>query len=370
MGIGGIASTHPTRMHTPSLMATEDHFESCTPTTNPPTDMSVGIELVPGQVQNEEIMEIIERANEGLRVYPPELCEDGVSGCYFLKDAYGNPAGIFKPQDEEPFSLNCPKDQEGELKHGVLAGEAAVREVAAYLLDHRHFAGVPATVMVRCTHSAFHSAEERATNTEHSALKSKVGSFQAFVHHDSKSCDWGASMFPIKEVHKIGVLDIRIFNIDRHSGNLLVNQVDGEFTLTPIDHGYSLPNTLDEAWFEWLNWPQAKAKFDDETKVYIANLNVDDDVHMLQKLNIAPEYVKTLKITTMLLKKGIYADLTLFEMGSMMSRTRIEEPSELEQLCTIANEQVPQDCNYVDSESLFFENLSSLIDDAIKRKCK
>ena len=31
------------------------------------------------------------------------------------------------------------------LKPGVLSGEACVREVAEYLLDHRKFSGVPPT---------------------------------------------------------------------------------------------------------------------------------------------------------------------------------------------------------------------------------
>ena len=35
------------------------------------------------------------------------------------------------------------------LKPSVRVGEAAMREVAAFLLDHEHFASVPHTVMVK-----------------------------------------------------------------------------------------------------------------------------------------------------------------------------------------------------------------------------
>ena len=35
------------------------------------------------------------------------------------------------------------------LKPSVRVGEAAMREVAAFLLDHEHFARVPHTVMVK-----------------------------------------------------------------------------------------------------------------------------------------------------------------------------------------------------------------------------
>lgn len=42
------------------------------------------------------------------------------------------------------------------LKPTVRVGEAAIREVAAFLLDHDHFASVPNTVLVRMSHPIFH----------------------------------------------------------------------------------------------------------------------------------------------------------------------------------------------------------------------
>lgn len=57
-----------------------------------------------------------------------------------------------------------------------------------------------------------------------------------------------------------------------HAGNILVRRVgEGRFErrhvnpvfrvdeavqLIPIDHGFSLPETLESAYFEWLHWPQ------------------------------------------------------------------------------------------------------------------
>src|SRR3989338_1680909 len=38
---------------------------------------------------------------------------------------------------------------------------------------------------------------------------------------------------------QIGVLDIRLLNLDRHLGNILVTkESNGVFNLVPIDHGY------------------------------------------------------------------------------------------------------------------------------------
>ncbi len=44
------------------------------------------------------------------------------------------------------------------LKPTVRVGEAALREVAAFLLDYGNFAGVPNTVLVRVRHPIFHRA--------------------------------------------------------------------------------------------------------------------------------------------------------------------------------------------------------------------
>ena len=46
-------------------------------------------------------------------------------------------------------SLSSSPSDHG-LRRGIRPGEGAVREVAAYLLDHEHFAGVPPTALVSC----------------------------------------------------------------------------------------------------------------------------------------------------------------------------------------------------------------------------
>jgi hypothetical protein len=64
------------------------------------------------------------------------------------------PVGIFKPVDEEQYAPNNPRDFQGPFgsatfRAGVLSGEATVRELAAYLIDHGHFSSVPATSLVQ-----------------------------------------------------------------------------------------------------------------------------------------------------------------------------------------------------------------------------
>ncbi|KAI4372636.1 hypothetical protein MLD38_010840 [Melastoma candidum] len=103
--------------------------------------------------------------------------------------------------DEEPNAPNNPRglpvspDGEG-LKRGTRVGEGALREVAAFILDHPRsgprvltgelmgFSGVPPTVMARCLHEGFNHPDGYG-----GAMKDvKVGSMQMFIKNYG-SCD-------------------------------------------------------------------------------------------------------------------------------------------------------------------------------------
>lgn len=117
----------------------------------------------------------------------PKLVAAGTGGSYFLQDTLGQPVAVFKPEDEEPLAVNNPKGRtpgssigdgsssgsgsEG-LRRGTKPGEGAYREVAAYILDHGHFSGVPPTALV----SAYVNTAEGGTV--------KVGSLQQFIQSD------------------------------------------------------------------------------------------------------------------------------------------------------------------------------------------
>ena len=61
------------------------------------------------------------------------------------------------------------------------------------------------------------------------------------------SCeDMGPGDFPVKEVHKISLLDMQLANADRHVGNILIvkEEENDQVVLIPIDHGYYLPTSV------------------------------------------------------------------------------------------------------------------------------
>nr|CAD1843429.1 unnamed protein product [Ananas comosus var. bracteatus] len=89
------------------------------------------------------VMNMIRETFDGLeKGNPPIMSAEGSGGAYFMQDFSGHKyVAVFKPIDEEPMAENNPRglplstDGEG-LKRGTRVGEGALREVAAYILDH------------------------------------------------------------------------------------------------------------------------------------------------------------------------------------------------------------------------------------------
>ncbi|GMY07512.1 phosphatidylinositol 4-kinase gamma 3 [Fagus crenata] len=307
----------------------------------------------------------------------PIQSSEGSGGAYFMQDSSAlKYVSVFKPMDEEPMAANNPRglplsiDGEG-LKKGTRVGEGAFREVAAYILDyprsgrpslyHREkgyhgekgFAGVPPTVMVNCLHRGFHHPE---------GYNVKTGSLQMFVKNIGSCEDMGPRAFPVNEVHKISVLDIRLANADRHAGNILISKdhEDGQIVLVPIDHGYCLPENFEECTFDWLYWPQAKEPYSPETIDYIRSLDAEEDIELLKfhGWKIKRECARTLQISTMLLKKGAERGLTPFAIGSIMCRETLKRESVIEQIVQEAAEFVLPGT----SEVAFLESVSLIMD--------
>ncbi|XP_044466190.1 phosphatidylinositol 4-kinase gamma 7-like [Mangifera indica] len=296
---------------------------------------------------NELIKEIIKAVQNG---FDPIPINSGLGGAYFFRNCNGDNVAIVKPTDEEPFAPNNPKGFVGKalgqpgLKPSVRVGETGFREVAAYLLDYNHFANVPPTVLVKVTHSIFNLNDAVTGNKLWKRKKvSKIASLQQFMPHDFDAGDYGTSSFPVAAIHRIGILDVRIFNTDRHSGNLLVRKHDcggrfGQVELIPIDHGLCLPESLEDPYFEWIHWPQASIPFSEDELEYIKNLDPVCDSEMLRtELPMIREgCLRVLVVCTVFLKEAAAFGLCLSEIGEMMSRefsAEEEVPSELEVVC-------------------------------------
>ncbi|KAL3671732.1 hypothetical protein V7S43_003642 [Phytophthora oleae] len=256
-----------------------------------------------------------------------QITSEGCGGAYFLTTESTifsakkmNPMGIFKPRDEEYMASKNPRGYvkenavvgvtEHPVNKGFRVGNGALRERAAYLLDNAYgnFSGVPVTNLMVLN-----------VNGEE-----KEGSMQRFVASQCSAEDMGTLKFAIPEVHKIGILDVRLFNTDRHAGNILLSARanDQTFAMTPIDHGFCLPSYkhLDGATFDWLQWPQAEFPFTCAELDHIAMLDVARDAAVLRAVGIEEECVTTMRVCTAVLKRGAEAGFSLFEIGSLLQR--------------------------------------------------
>lgn len=299
------------------------------------------------------VKQIAEAMKDGIDPVP---IRSGLGGAYYFRGCNGENIAIIKPTDEEPFAPNNPKGFVGRalgqpgLKRSVRVGETGFREVAAYLLDYDRFANVPLTTLVKVTHSIFSVNNDGVSGNNQREQISKIASFQRFIPHDCDANDHGTSSFPVAAVHRIGILDIRIFNTDRHAGNLLVRKLGGvgrfdQVDLVPIDHGLCLPESLEDPYFEWIHWPQASIPFSEDELEYIANLDPfhDTDMLRLELPMIREACLRILVLCTTFLKEAASFGLCLAEIGEMMSRDfkgRADEPSELELICLEARSQL------------------------------
>lgn len=288
--------------------------------------------LIPGTRCNSNLAMVISEVNQGLKLnLAPTLTWDGTGGTYLMKDAYRNVRGVFKPIDEEPYAPMNPRGYIGRLKGngirpGILSGEAAYREVAAYLLDYGGISGVPPTALVESQHQSYNYSMNMQE-------KPKEGSFQEFIANKGAIEDFSPTIFKNTEVQKIAILDIRILNMDRNEGNILVTS---DNKLIPIDHGQSIPDCLDINEYDlcWMNWQSCKEPIDDYFLEGIQALDPVEEITFLKEaMPFRDRCLRNLRISNILLKKGANAGLTLAQIGALLYRPGFDNsPSVIEQV--------------------------------------
>merc|ERR1711907_764397 len=86
----------------------------------------------------------------------------------------------------------------------------------------------------------------------------KMGSIQSYVRSECSAEEMGSAKFDKGDIMRMATLDIRICNLDRHAGNILVSRsapyqhpriyyLDGE-TVKPMDNkSNSAPASLEES---------------------------------------------------------------------------------------------------------------------------
>lgn len=271
------------------------------------------------------------------RVKPLDVREaetDGAAktGVYLLQSPKGRtPSSPDMGPCGKPFrSIFKPLDEEGFQRRGIGRGMGALREEAAYVIDR--ITGGQAHVPV----TARASVEENGTR--------KKGSLQEFVEGTCgavedfgmpRLLDEAREVVSLDEAQAVACFDIRVFNTDRHTGNLLLKG-SRPYRIVSIDHGCVLPAwwALDMARFDaWIDWPHVKAPPTPATLSLVRRAvdTLPQVVQELEKLDLDTEAIWTMRICTSLLEHTVLThNLTLHSVGLLMTRADPAEPSWLE----------------------------------------
>lgn len=327
------------------------------------------------EIMRSDLPALVQSADAGLKAgVHPVIAEDAMGGCYFMRDKSRSIQLVFKPSDEEPNAPNNPQ-RDGSYgcayKGRIVPGFGMYREVAAYTIDFDNFAGVPPTDICKVRSPVLHDTNQVGP------FGYKIGSIQSYVRSECSAEEMGSAKFDVGDVMRMAVLDIRICNLDRHAGNILVSRSapyqhpriyymddnsvpimktesssapasfecgshmpviedafhqqapsssptsSSPYRLIPIDHGFSFPHILNlsDATFSWLYWSQVREPLTPEVKAYIENLDAEKDCAKIRKLvgTAIPETsLLSLKLCTKLLKYGVEKGLSLFEIGMLM----------------------------------------------------
>jgi hypothetical protein len=306
-----------------------------------------------------EVENLINSVRKGFNVgLIPKLTLNGTSGSYTLQNRNRKTTAIFKPFDEEPFAPNNPRGYTGKLgsqgfRQGILSGESANREVAAYLIDEKGVYDVPATSFVEILHPYFTNRDMKEFNVEEAKhnmtpmndasdlgnknkkLVIKHGSAQKFIEGAEEAGNFGNKLFPDEEVRKIAILDIRTLNCDRNDGNILVQKVNGKYHLIPIDHGLTFPDRISICNYEivWMEWPHIKKPFTEAELAHINNINPAADVARLSKyLRFRNICLRNFRIAEIVLKVGAKKGLTLYEIGTILYKDEPDMKAPIEEV--------------------------------------
>jgi hypothetical protein len=134
-------------------------------------------------------------------------------------------------------------------------------------------------------------------------LEPKLGACQQYVNCHGTAEDYGPGMFAKSEVERIALLDLRILNMDRNTGNILVGP---NKQLIPIDHGLSLPDSFSISEYDmcWMSWGHIKDEMSQDCRRQIDAIDIDSDVEMLSTLfGLRDKCLRNFKIANIVLKK-------------------------------------------------------------------
>lgn len=287
----------------------------------------------------------------------PEVLDHGQTGSVHALKSGNKTVAIFKPKSGERFD-----------RRGIGKNEGYYREEAAYLVDR--LCGSQACVPVTSLASLAIEGEEEVEGSVQRFVDEVFGFTEDYgIPRDTTDA---AKFLCLESGEAVALLDMRIFNMDRHGGNLLLTKKETPHCLGPIDHGCCLPPwwCLEDAIFDaWSGWhflqatPSAAAK-EIARKAYE---KLEDVCEKLKEIPLDQPSILTLRLCTLFVYIGVYElDLPIGLLASKLAREDYEVLSWFEERVLKAAVEAGAKCEVNDHDGrklIDVENLGSDINE-------
>lgn len=264
-----------------------------------------------------------------------ERLDHGQTGAVFALKTGDKFVAVFKPSTGEGFK-----------RRGIEPNQGYIREEAVYLVDRLSGsqAGVPVTSLAKLSPDGGEEVE---------------GSVQGFVdevfgfvedYGIPRDVDEAAKFLCIERAEAVALLDMRIFNMDRHGGNLLLTRKEKPHSLGPIDHGCCLPPwwCLEAAVFDaWTGWHLLQAAPSQYAKdiAKVAFEKLEDICAKLKEIPLDDPSILTLRLCTLFVYIGVYElGLAIGSLASKLVREDYEALSWFEERVFKAAEKAGAKC--------------------------
>ena len=126
---------------------------------------------------------------------------------------------------------------------------------------------------------------------------------------------------------------------------------------------------FEDCTFEWLYWPQSREPFSGEAVEYVRCLDAEEDIAILRfhGWEVSRECARTLRVATMLLKKGVERGLTAFHIGSILCRETLTRESVIEEMvreaqALVDDDGAPRARGAGGNETAFLQAVSGIMD--------
>ncbi len=261
-----------------------------------------------------------------------------------VQDNNEKTVAIFKPELERNWGPHCRvkenrrsdpslEDMHFHQMPSFEQGQASKRQYLANLLDFGTFANVPKGEITELQSDQFVNPDCNADVCA-SRITKKVGYLQEWISKSESLKEMSLQLFgkefslsehpilyqvSLSEFQKIGVLDVLIYNEDRHAGNLLVTKTpENDLKLTPIDCDSIMPFKLQN--LESLTaHPRAKEAFTTEIRQLIDELDPDKIASTIKSIDLLPQAAESGKALAIVIKEFAKEGKTLFDIHHFVS---------------------------------------------------